>query len=259
MRETMPLPIEVKVAAISVATVDGLPQANYLRAARLVEIALADSPDIVLLPEAFAAGYCGCDLAPFAETKTSPALRRFRDLSKAGDCLLVLGFLERSKRGIRNAAVMYDQGAEVGVHYKRTLWPDAKRDYRDELTLMVPGTEMEIFGTRFGKCSIITCYENMVDENWAEVGPQVDFVLSPYNCQGDPSHHNIEKSRKYGIPSAWADRTGTVWAGDRYMPNPGTAGVVDAQGGIIGRSDPGVETIVGGVMSVELGRVRKQP
>lgn len=246
------MPTKVKVAAISIATVDGLLSANYARAVRLVEIALSDSPDIVLLPEAFAAGYCGCDLAPFAEARTSRPLRRLRELSQAGSCMLVLGFLEASRRGIRNACVMYDQGKEVGLHYKRTLWPDAKRNYRDEVSLMVPGAALEIFDTRFGKCSIIICYENMVEQNWAEVGPQVDFVLSPYNCQGDPARHNLQKSRKYGIPSAWADRTGTVWAGNHYQPNLGTAGVVDAKGQIIARSDAGVEKIVVGTM--RLGR-----
>jgi len=44
---------ELKVAAIAIATVDGLIDANYARAGRLVEIALADAPDIVPLPVAW--------------------------------------------------------------------------------------------------------------------------------------------------------------------------------------------------------------
>jgi predicted amidohydrolase len=234
----------MKIAAISIATVDGLPKSNYLRAMRLMEIALADSPDIVLLPEAFAAGYCGTDLAPFAETRSSAPLRRFRDLSKAGHCMVVLGFLEKSARGIRNAVILFDQGNDIGIHYKRTLWPDAQRPYRDEIALMVPGRDMEVFQTRLGTCAVITCYENMVEENWAEVGPKVDFILSPYNCEDDPSRHNLEKSKRYRVPSAWANRTGTVWAGDRYLPNPGTAGIVDSEGRLVAKSVPGVEEIV---------------
>jgi len=245
------MPTEVRVAAIAVATVDGLPGANYLRAARLVEIALSGAPDIILLPEAFAAGYCSCDLTPFAEASTSASLERFRQLSAQGSCMIVLGFLEKIRDGIRNAVVLYDRGRKLGMHRKRTLWPDAQRRYRDETTLMLPGTGMEIFATRFGKCSVVICYENMVEENWAEVGPHVDFILSPYNCQGDPAHNNVEKSRQYAIPSAWADRTGTVWAGDHYMPNLGTAGIVDATGNVVAQSTPGVETIVTGAFSLE--------
>lgn len=167
-----------KVCAISLATVDGMLEANYLRAARLVEIALSDGPDIILLPEAFAAGYCGGDLARYAESRTDATLQRFRQLSQKGNCMVVLGFLEKCADGIRNSVVIYDQGEEVGVHCKRTLWPDANRKYRDEISLMVPGKEMEIFDTRLGQCSVVICYENMVEENWAEIGTQVDFVLS---------------------------------------------------------------------------------
>gem|GEM_PF-1873792 len=243
---------KMKIAAISIATVDGLPKANYLRAFRLVEIALMDSPDIVLLPEAFAAGYCGIDLARFAETRSSPSLRRFRDLSRAGHCMIVLGFLEKCARGIRNAVILFDQGHEIGIHYKRTLWPDDQRPYRDELSLITPGQDLEVFETRFGKCAVITCYENMVEENWSEAGPKVDFILSPYNCEDDPSRHNQEKSRRYHVPSVWANRTGTVWAGDRYLPNPGTAGVVDATGLLMAKSAPGVEEIVSTELLIEV-------
>jgi predicted amidohydrolase len=79
--------MRIKVAAISIATVDGLVEANYQRALRLTEIAIDSSPDIVLLPETFAAGYCGTDLAPYAETRESPWLKAFRELSRKGDCM----------------------------------------------------------------------------------------------------------------------------------------------------------------------------
>ncbi len=242
--------LKLTVAAITVATVDGLLDANYRRAERLVEIALAASPDLVLLPEAFAGGYCATDLRPFAERRDSRRLRRFRDLSRAGSCLIALGFLERARDGIRNAVVLFDQGAEIGVHHKRTLWPDAARPYRDEHALMVPGARADVFTTRFGRCAVFTCYENMVDGEWAEAAPFADFALSPYNCEDDPSRHNVAQSRRHGIPSVWANRTGTVFAGDGYRPNPGTAGLVDAGGQILARSEPGVETIVVGHLSL---------
>lgn len=51
------------------------------------------------------------------------------------------------------------------------------------------------------------------------------------------------------LPTAWANRTGTVhWpANDKpngVMPNPGTAGILDRDGKLLARSDPGVEAIV---------------
>jgi hypothetical protein len=58
--------------------------------------------------------------------------------------------------------------------------------------------------------------------NWDTLRGKVDYVLSPYNCEGDPSGNNIRNAKRLAIPSAWADRTGTVYCGDGYMMNPGT-------------------------------------
>jgi predicted amidohydrolase len=240
---------EIRVAAIALATVDGLMESNYARALRLAEIAAASSPDIILLPEAFAAGYCANTLTTYAEDKDSGHLQAFRRFSKDASCMAVLGYLEKMQGAIRNAAVIFDRGEETGRHYKRNLWPDKNRPYRDELSLLVPGEELEIFDTRLGRFSVIICYENMLEKNWKEVAGRVDFVLSPYNCEGDPAHNNITYGKKFGIPSAWADRTGTVWAGDHYTPNMGTAGLVDSKGDVIARSDAGVEHIVIGSIS----------
>ncbi len=175
--------MSIKVSAISLATVDGLVESNYQRALRLAEIAMEGKPDIVLLPEAFAAGYCGADLAAYAETRDSQWLSAFRGLSRKGDCMIVFGYLEKVEQGIMNGAMIYDRGEEVGVHYKHSLWPDDNRPYRDERTLMLPGPGIEVFDTRFGRMGVLICWENWFDQNWDQVAAgHADFVLSPYNC-----------------------------------------------------------------------------
>jgi len=238
----------VRVAAIAVATIEGMMRENYARALRLGEIALAQKPDIVLFPEAFAAGYCGTDLSPYAETPESESIQSFRRLSEAGGCMVVLGFLKQSEGGIHNAVAAFDRGELIGIHCKSSLWVDEKRPYRDEPSLMLPGDGIEVFDSRLGRFAILICYEATIPENWDSVAGRVDFVLSPYNCEGDPCKWNIENAERLSIPSAWADRTGTVFAGDSYKPNLGTAGIVDAQGNLIAKSDPGVEAIVAGLM-----------
>jgi len=235
---------KVNVAAIALATVDGMVQANYARAIELGKISLRGRPQIVLFPEAFAAGYCGTDMARFSESPDSANLEPFRTLSEEGDCTVVLGYLEGSSEGVRNAAVVYERGRLLGRHYKRSLWSDAQRPYRDEVSLLVPGKEIEVFASRTGRFAVLICYENMLEEDWLAVAAQVDFVVSIYNCEGDPAHNNIKYAGKLGLPSAWADRTGTVYCGDGYKPNMGTAGIVDGHGQVIACSPPGVEQIV---------------
>jgi predicted amidohydrolase len=244
------MPRKVRIAAIALATVDGMVQENYARAHRLAEIALDAKPDVVLLPEAFAAGYCATDLTPFAEPPAQPYAGRFAELSRRGGCILTVGYIERSGPRVRNAVVVYDRGDVLGVHAKRSLWPDKERPERDEVTLMEPGKAIEVFDSRLGRFAVVICYENMLDDNWREVAPKVDFILSPYNCEGDPSHNNVRGAKLMGKPSAWADRTGTVYRAKGYAPNPGTAGMIEADGSIVAKSPPGVEQIVVGEITV---------
>lgn len=244
---------KVKIAAISLATVDGMVRANYKRAFRLTEIAAKESPDIIVLPEAFAAGYCADDLTPYGETlKTSKYLKEFRRLSREYNCMIVLGYLERGSDGLRNTALVLDRGEVVGVHYKSSLWLDDKRPYRNE-RLLLPGKGMEVFQTRFGRMGVMICYENVLTNNWSALNGKVDLVISIYNMEGDPSRHNIYGSSTLGVPSAWANRTGTVYCGkDCYTSNPGTAGLVDANGKVLAKSGVGVEDIVFGTIEVQM-------
>lgn len=243
---------DIIIAAIAVATVEGMVEENYRRAIRLAEISLDGKPDIILLPETFAAGYCADDLRPYGESREdSPYLREFQRISREGDCLVAVGYLETVAGGVKNAVALYDRGVFIGQHAKSSLWPDDERPYRDERVLLVPGNGVEVFDTRFGRLAVLICYENMIAANWDGIAGRVDFVLSPYNCQGDPSHNNLREAARLGIPSAWADRTGTVYLGhDGWRPNPGTAGLVDARGELIAKSNPGVEAIVTGVLRV---------
>jgi predicted amidohydrolase len=250
---------KIKIAAIALATVDGMVEANYARALRMAEISLKHKPDIILLPEAFAAGYCGKALGEYAEDgEKSQHLARFRRLSAQAGCMVVLGYLEEVEgdRRVRNAVVIYDRGEVIGRHYKHNLWVDTRRPYRDEPSLMIPGKEIEVFQTRFGRLAVLICYENMLAANWDALRGKVDYVLSPYNCEGDPSGNNIRNAKRLAIPSAWADRTGTVYRGDGYMMNPGTAGIVDASGKVIAHSQVGAEVIAVGEIQIRASKSR---
>ncbi len=243
----------VRIAAVAVATVDGMVESNYARALRLAEISLKYKPDIILLPEAFAAGYCGKPLAEFAEDgQKSEHLARFRKLSADGGCMIVVCYLEKvpGDRRVRNVAAIYDRGQLLGRHYKHSLWVDRDRPYRDEPSQMIPGGPIEIYATRLGRFAVLICFENMLPANLDALRGKVDYVLSPYNSEHDLSDINIGTARRLGIPSAWVDRTGTVYCGDDYMTNLGTGGMVDARGRIIKRTPQGAESIAVGEIPI---------
>lgn len=253
---------QIRVAAIAVAVLDGMVNENYQRALRLVEMALRGRPDVVVLPEALAAGYCAVDLARYGEASDSAALRGFAELSRQGNCLLALGYVEKiahpvaGGRLIRNAVRIFDRGETVGVHYKHTLWPDKNIAWRDEPAMMEAGKAIDIFPTRFGKLAVLTCYENWIEANWRTAAAGgADLIVSPYNAPGDTTDRQVKGAGWIGKPSVWANRTGTVhWPADGkpngVMPNLGTAGIIAGNGKLVAKSQPGVEEIVTGELEV---------
>ena len=72
----------VRVAALAIATVDGMMEHNYARALRMAQISLKHAPDLILLPECFAAGFCAAELEPYAEDLDSPYQKAFRRFSQ---------------------------------------------------------------------------------------------------------------------------------------------------------------------------------
>jgi predicted amidohydrolase len=192
----------VTIAAIALATVDGQLASNYLRAMAMTCIAAASRPAIVLLPEAFAAGYCCENLAPYTELRHSPHQQMMAALSRELDCMIVYGWLEAQDKHIRNVATIVDRGHVLRVHAKSSLWPDDDRPWRDERALMQPGDGVAVIPTRFGQVAAMVCYENMLPANWDSLAGRVDLVLSLYNCEDDPVRHNRDAATRLGIPSA---------------------------------------------------------
>ena len=179
-------PRKVKIAAIALATLDGMLESNYARALRMAEISLQYKPEIILLPEAFAAGYGGQPLAQYAEeVAKSEHLADFRRLSARARCMIVLGYLEKVEGSsrVRNAVAIFDGGQLVGRHYKHNMWPDPRRPYRDEPSLMVAGPEIETFSTRLGRFAILICYENSFAANW-DAPRQGRFRAQPLQLRG---------------------------------------------------------------------------
>ena len=83
-------------------------ESNYARAVRMVEISLQYKPDIILLPEAFAAATMDDHWPSMARDATSEHLARFRRLSARAHCMIVLGYLEKVEgaRRVRNAVAV---------------------------------------------------------------------------------------------------------------------------------------------------------
>ena len=102
-----------------------------------------------------------------------------------------------------------------------------------------------------GRFGVLICYENSSPEDWwdqmlgtAAKRAGYDFMLSPYDAEGDTGPQTALKAGMYSIPAVWTNRVGTVYEGTNWRPNLGTAGSADASGNISAASKAGVEAIV---------------
>ena len=105
---------------------------------------------------------------------------------------------------------------------------------------MIPGEKVEVFDTRLGRFAVLICYENMFAANWDELRGKVDYVLSPYNCEGDPSGNNIAESDKvFAVCDQWfhgsrgkrvpIDESCQLWLPVSFDPATGVAKMLQVQ------------------------------
>ena len=116
--------------------------------------------------------------------------------------MIVLGYLEKVEgdRRVRNAVVIYDRGDPIGRHYKHNLWVDARRPYRDEPSLMIPGKEIEVFQTRWGVSAILICYENMFAGQLGRAAGQGGLRAKPVQLPGRPVREQHPQRQAAGDP-----------------------------------------------------------
>ena len=246
----------VRVAAISLSTIDGQPEANYARAFAMCRVASAQAhPRVILLPEAFAAGYCGTDLSPFAEDVPGPTVDTFVALAGETGAIICFGILEKAPKGVYNSAVVVDRTGILGIQRKTHLYYDANRPYRHEAALLLPGQTLDPIDTAIGRVGVLICYESTFPENWRVLALKgARFLLMPYNCEGDSLSVVSHLPAANVIPAVGANRTGTVYQGERWMANMGTAFAMDETGKVLGHTAAGVEDIL--IVDIDLQRAR---
>lgn len=252
---------KIRVAAIALATRDGCPEANINHALEMCRTAGKQAhPQVILLPEAFTAGYCAPDLSRYAENIPGPSVAAFLAVARELDAIICFGMLEKAPGGIYNSAVLVDGKGVIGIHRKAHLYLDPTRPYRNEHALLLPGGTLEPVATPLAKIGILICYETTFPEAWRTLALKgAEFLLLPYNCERDHFERVRQLPLLNVIPVVAADRTGTVFQGDRWEPNLGTAFAIDEAGKVLGHTAPGVEAILAVEIDLEkAGAARRE-
>lgn len=135
--------------------------ANLKTALNLVEQALWDKPDLVLLPETFTAlGMSERDWFDTAEPLDGETVSRLSHLARQHHVYIACPLLIRHRSAVTNSILLLDRNGEVAGRYNK-MFPTL-----GELSLGVePGAEASVVETDFGRVGFAICF----DLNFREV------------------------------------------------------------------------------------------
>ena len=158
---------------------------NLRRIGQFLELAGAERPDIICLPEAFTlVGVAGEHLGEVAETVPGPIVDYVADHARRHHCYIICPLFVRHSDRITNDAVLIDrQGQVVGAYSK--LHPVADISAFNRLEIGVtPGSDVPVFDTDFGRIGMQICFDLNFDDGWSELkrkGAEIVFWSSQYN------------------------------------------------------------------------------
>jgi len=126
---------------------------NLARAAELVRRARASDADLVVLPELALSGYrvgdVADDLSLACDDERLAAL-----VAEAGNAAILVGFAERTRLHVYNAAAYFEAGALVHLHRKLYLPTYGIYEERKHFS---PGGSLRAFDARLGRLAMLVC------------------------------------------------------------------------------------------------------
>jgi len=224
----------VRLGVVQLASQSNDVSGNHRRVEEAIREAHERGCVLVVLPELAASGYVYAsfqELLSFAEPLDGPTLRRWEQLAKELEIIIVGGFPERDGEVVYNSAAIVDKRGTRAIYRKTHLW-DREKD-----SLFVAGDKRPpIVETDIGKLSMIVCYDLEFPELIRDVALRgADLLCAPVTWPLYPRPKGERPTEVVRVqaaasqnrmPIACADRAG--WEGEQ--PWVGGSVVVDADG-----------------------------
>ncbi len=247
--------IRIALAQIN-STVGDLP-GNAQKITERIRQAEALGVDIISFPELAITGYPPEDLL-YKRKFISDNLAVLKSLAGvAGDIVAIVGFVDRSKAGLYNAAAVLYRGKVVGVYHKAIL---PNYGVFDEKRYFLPGESPLVF--RFGR---IIFGINICEDIWHVHGPaKMQAGLGArliFNINASPYHAGKIKERERVVrKQASANRlavayTNLIGAQDELVFD-GQSMVVGCSGKLIGRAAAFQEDLLVADLEIVAGKVK---
>ena len=142
------------------------------RAKGLIERALPQKPDVIVLPECFAN-----DIGT-AESVPGPITDAMAEIAKANACYIAVPLYEKVGAQIYNSCVMLDRQGAVAYTYHKLFPVDS--EIKGGTT---PGTSAKVIETDFGRVGLAICFDlnfREVIQGYADQGAELILFTSAY-------------------------------------------------------------------------------
>lgn len=261
----------VKVAAVQMQCEAGAVEQNLQHATALIEQAVAQGAELVLLPELMPGGYVLTEaIWDTAETMRGRSVAWLRGEAKRHAIYLGFSFLEADGEHFYNSFVLATPEGEIAGRVRKN--PPASV----EAYFYTAGNDPHVIETELGRIGVAICYENLLYERINELaGLSVDMVLSP-SAAGRPKRFIPGDYRRYevmlkrirslysgvlGVPNVLANRAGPL---ETELPSiypflkssfPGLSAITDSNGRVLAEMGEEEGVIVA---EITLGSVRRK-
>ena len=209
-------------------------EANVELICRILSDASDQSIELLVFPEMFLTGYMIWEALPDAALDIDDEpLETIRSAARRNSIVTVLGFPEVVASGkCSNAVIIIDRDGRVaGIHRKLHL-------FRDEDSVFIPGSEINVFPTAIGNIGVAICYDIEFPEMARELtlaGADIIAVSTANMVPYQQMQGFTIQSRAWenGIPIVLANYFGS----DAHHEYFGDSCIVDSCGRVIQRAD----------------------
>lgn len=245
-----PNPGPLRVLLAQLAPIDGDPEANVGRLARVVTA--HPDVDLAVFPELFLTGYAAGTTAAQGRQLGDPLLARVFEAAAAAETAVVVGFAERGEAGaLHNSALCVDRdGSLAGVHRKTHLFG------AQEQSCFVAGDRLHVVELLGRRVAPLICFEiefpepaRTVAGSGAELLVTIAANMAPYRADHDLASRARALDNR--IPHVYVNRVGAE-AGLEFV---GGSQAIDAGGRLLAAAGAGEEIVV---REVSLG-ARQRP
>jgi N-carbamoylputrescine amidase len=176
----------MKVAAVQFEPIIGEAGKNLARSCELLDEAVQQGSELVVLPELATSGYLFASRDEAFELAEAvpggPSSLAWAEFARANGVYVVGGVTERAGDVLHNSAAFFGPKGFAGVYRKAHLWSD-------ENVFFVPGVAPSpIFDTPRGRIGVAICYDAWFPEVFRSLGLRgTDIVCVPFNNEIIPS------------------------------------------------------------------------